>query len=281
MNGCDTGRGAIVGRGLRAHALAALVECDPVRKAQAAMDLGRIQHTLPIEPRQPPATAQAVPGRPQRPLLRPATEVPQRSVHTPVGRAALLHAIAHIEFNAINLALDAAWRFDAAADALHDAYYRQWVAVAADEARHFLLLRDELQAAGRDYGDFDAHDGLWNLCQRTAHDLLARMAVVPRTMEARGLDATPQIQHKLRKVGTPDALRAVEVLDVILHDEVGHVAVGNHWFAYICSQRGLDRDTQDVALRHAYAAPEPRPPVNRAARRAAGFTEAELARWPE
>jgi uncharacterized ferritin-like protein (DUF455 family) len=275
-------RGAIVGTGLRAQALAALCESDPLAKAQAVMALAPLQAQLPLELHQPaPATAHAVPGRPGRPVLRAATEVPQRSVHTPTGRAALLHAIAHIEFNAINLALDAAWRFDPEPDQLPRAYYDQWLRVAADEARHFLMLRSQLQAAGFDYGHFDAHDGLWSLCERTAHDVLARMAVVPRTMEARGLDATPLIQRKLRAVGTPDALQAVQVLDVILHDEIGHVAVGNRWFDHVCQRRGLDRDEQDITLRRAYGAPEPRPPINRAARRAAGFTEAELARWPQ
>lgn len=280
--GQAAGRGAIVGTGLRAQALAALCLCEPAAKAQAAVELGRNQVGQAIEPQQPPVPlGAAVPGRPEQPQLKQPSQVPQRSVHTAAGRAALLHAIAHIEFNAINLALDAAWRFDPAPDALPPSYYRDWIGVAADEARHFLMLRAELHAAGHDYGDFPAHDGLWSLCQRTSHDLLARMAVVPRTMEARGLDATPQIQAKLQRVATPDALRAVQVLDVILNDEVGHVAIGNRWFSHLCQQRGLDRDAQDVALRRAYDAPEPRPPVNRAARRAAGFSEAELARWPD
>lgn len=146
-------------------------------------------------------------------LLR-HTEVARRSPATPEGRAILLHAIAHIEFNAINLALDAIWRFDG----MPGAYYLDWLRVAAEEATHFGLLRAHLRANGHDYGDFPAHQGLWTMCEKTQHDVVARMALVPRTLEARGLDATPQIQRKLRQVGTPDALAAVDILDTILRD---------------------------------------------------------------
>ena len=212
-----------------------------------------------------------LPGRPARPRLVPAREVPSRSVFTTEGRAATLHAIAHIEFNAINLALDAAWRFTG----MPQAFYRDWLRVASEEALHFTLLREHLQGLGFDYGDFDAHDGLWTMTARTAHDVLARMALVPRTLEARGLDATPPLQAKFARAGDQ---RAVEILATILRDEVGHVAIGNHWFRWLCARDGLDPVAHDALLTARHAAPKLRPPFNLEARRAAGFSDEELAR---
>jgi uncharacterized ferritin-like protein (DUF455 family) len=139
---------------------------------------------------------------------------------------------------------------------------------------HFTLLRQHLVSLGFDYGSFDAHDGLWAMTQRTAHDVTARMALVPRTLEARGLDATPPMQAKFRKIGD---LRAVEILDVILRDEVGHVAIGNHWYRWLCERDGHDPATLYGELAARYMAPRLRPPFNHAARLAAGFTEAEIA----
>lgn len=186
----------------------------------------------------------------------------------------MIHAIAHIEFNAINLALDAVWRFDG----MPRSYYADWILVAGEEARHFRLLRDHLRSQGHDYGDFPAHQGLWTMCEKTQHDILARMALVPRTLEARGLDATPQIQAKLRQVGTPDALAAVGILDIILRDEVGHVAIGNHWYRWLCERQGVDPEIHYGTLVKQYEAPRLKPPFNEAARRKAGFTDNEL-RW--
>ena len=202
---------------------------------------------------------------------------PHRSPFTPDGLATLLHTVAHIEFNAINLALDAAWRFDG----MPDAFYLDWVRVASEEAHHFSLLRAHLQSleGGEcrwDYGDFPAHDGLWTVCAATAVDVVARMALVPRTLEARGLDATPLIQAKLRRVATPQALRAVEILEIILTDEVGHVAIGNHWYRWLCQQRGLDPVAHYRVLAQRYDAPTPKPPFNTQARLQAGFTDEEL-----
>ena len=217
--------------------------------------------------------AQSLPGRPARPELGHHTAVARRSPATAQGRAVLIHAIAHIEFNAINLALDAIWRFPG----MPEAFYLDWLRVAAEEAKHFRLLRDHLrQHLGHDYGDFPSHQGLWTMCEKTAHDITARMALVPRTLEARGLDATPLIQHKLRSVGTPDALAAVAILDIILAEEVGHVAIGNHWYGWLCARQGLDPVAHYAGLVERYEAPRPKPPLNEAARRAAGFTEAEL-----
>jgi uncharacterized ferritin-like protein (DUF455 family) len=158
------------------------------------------------------------------------------------------------------------------------AYYLDWMLVAAEEAQHFRLLRDHLRSQGHDYGDFPAHQGLWTMCEKTGHDILARMALVPRTLEARGLDATPQIQAKLRQVGTPDALAAVAILDTILRDEVGHVAIGNHWYRWLCERQGVDPEAHYGTLVKQYEAPRLKPPFNEAARRKAGFTDNEL-RW--
>jgi uncharacterized ferritin-like protein (DUF455 family) len=212
----------------------------------------------------------AMPGRPARPRLVPAKQVPSRSPFTDEGRAALLHAICHIEFNAINLALDAVWRFEG----MPTEFYGDWLRVASEEALHFSLLREHLQAMGWDYGDFDAHDGLWTMCARTAGDIVARMALVPRTLEARGLDATPLIQDKLTRAGDH---AAVQILDIILRDEVGHVAIGNRWFHHLCHERGLEAVTLYPQLVRQYEAPRLRPPFNEAARKAAGFTDEEMA----
>ncbi|MFT4243481.1 MAG: ferritin-like domain-containing protein [Acidovorax sp.] len=261
---------------LRHRALQVLCLQDPEQKAAAALDLQALAATLSIADNAPipPQDASALPGRPDRPVLLRHTDVARRSPATPEGRAVLIHAIAHIEFNAINLALDAVWRFGG----MPRDYYLDWMRVAGEEAKHFRLLRDHLRGMGHDYGDFPAHQGLWTMCEKTAHDITARMALVPRTLEARGLDATPQIQAKLRQVGAPDALAAVAILDVILHDEVGHVAIGNHWYRWLCERDGLHPETHYGVLVRQYEAPRLKPPFNDAARRQAGFTEAEL-RW--
>lgn len=265
---------------VRQQALGALLEPDPASKASMARALfeglpAGDAFVLSEPERQAVLTLDeaqqaAMPGRPALPRLVPAKDVPSRSPFTLEGRAALLHAICHIEFNAINLALDAAWRFPG----MPEDFYRDWLRVAAEEALHFSLLREHLRSLGHDYGDFDAHDGLWSMCEKTRHDIVARMALVPRTLEARGLDATPLIQDKLTRAGD---LRAVEILDVILRDEVGHVAIGNRWFHHLCQERGLDAVTLYPQLVREFEAPRLRPPFNEAARRAAGFTEAEMA----
>jgi uncharacterized ferritin-like protein (DUF455 family) len=257
----------------RLHALSVLLEADPAAKACAAqafqpgplIDADR-QLDITLTPEQ---SAQ-LPGRPECPPLVPAKDVPSRSPFTLEGRAALLHAICHIEFNAINLALDAVWRFSG----MPTEFYQDWLRVASEEALHFSLLREHLRSLGHDYGDFAAHDGLWSMCEKTGADILARMALVPRTLEARGLDATPLIQAKLTRAGD---LRAVEILDIILRDEIGHVSIGNHWFHHLCTERGLDALQVYPQLVTQYEAPRLKPPYNEAARKAAGFTEAEMA----
>lgn len=262
---------------LRQRALEVLCLCDPIEKALAAMHMHTQATQWDIAEQAPLLDAgTALPGCPERPVLLRHTEMARRSPGTPHGRVILMHAIAHIECNAINLALDAIWRFDD----MPAQYYLDWLQVASEEGKHFLLIRDWLQAQGHDYGDFPAHQGLWNMCEKTAHDVTARMALVPRTLEARGLDATPQIQAKLRQAGTPDALAAVQVLDVILREEVGHVAIGNHWYRFLCQRNHLDPQPHYTALAEKYDAPRPRPPFNMPARQAAGFTEEEIA-WLE
>jgi uncharacterized ferritin-like protein (DUF455 family) len=266
---------------LRHDALRILLIRDPAEKAAAARALHMqwatvcAEHALDHAERHEAITLDSeqlavMPGRPDKPALVSATQVPSRSPFTQEGRAALLHAICHIEFNAINLALDAVWRFPG----MPPGFYTDWLRVAGEEALHFSLLRAHLQSMGCDYGDFDAHDGLWAMCDKTRGDIVARMALVPRTLEARGLDATPLIQNKLTRAGD---LRAVEILDVILRDEVGHVAIGNRWFHHLCDERGLDALTLYPQLVKQYEAPRMRPPFNEAARKAAGFTEAEMA----
>jgi uncharacterized ferritin-like protein (DUF455 family) len=253
---------------LRSGALGALCVRDPLAKVHAVEALAaaspRVDADCALQ--EPPG----VPGRPERPrLVRPA-ELPRRPVGTREGRAALLHSIAHIEFNAINLALDAIWRFPG----LPDAFYYDWLRVAAEEAMHFSLLCERLIAHEVDYGDFDAHNGLWEMTQRTADDPLSRMALVPRTLEARGLDASPEIARKLASVGDH---ASVAVIEVILRDEIGHVAIGNRWFRFLCEQRSLDPHAAYRDLCGRVGAPRMRGPFNLAARRAAGFDESEIA----
>ncbi|MBN9331695.1 MAG: hypothetical protein ABT03_14650 [Comamonas sp. SCN 67-35] len=259
---------------LRARALELLELSDIDEKPAQTLYLQAQAATLEIALDATFVATHELPGHPERPLLLPHTKVRRRSPATAEGRAVLIHAICHIEFNAINLALDAIWRFAG----MPRQYYLDWLRVAAEEAKHFTLLRGHLRdPLGHDYGDFPAHQGLWSMCEKTAGDLTARMALVPRTLEARGLDATPQIQHKLRQVGTHDALAACALLDIILHDEIGHVAIGNRWYRWLCERQGLDPLTHYDTLTRRHGAPRARPPLNTSARRAAGFTEAELA----
>ncbi|TAG36006.1 MAG: DUF455 family protein [Polaromonas sp.] len=260
---------------LRQLALQALMQPDPTQKValvRGVYGLSAIFSIAPDQHFQAPDTPDALPGSPARPELRSHLDVHKRSPFTTEGLAALLHAVTHIEFNAINLALDAIWRFGG----MPHAYYLDWLKVAVEEAQHFSLLRAHLQTMGYDYGDFPAHTGLWDMTAKTSGDVLARMALVPRTLEARGLDATPPMQAKLRKVGTPHALRAVEILEVILRDEIGHVAIGNQWYRALCAQRGLEPVATYALLAAQYGAPRVKGPLNLSARRHAGFDAVEL-----
>jgi uncharacterized ferritin-like protein (DUF455 family) len=253
---------------LRAAALAALRAADVDHKLAAVADLAA---AAAVDVNARLRTDDGVPGRPPRPRLVAPSAVPARAIATTAGRAALLHALAHIEFNAINLALDALVRFER----LPPEYYFDWRYVAQEEAAHFALLRARLRTLQLDYGAFDAHDGLWEAARRTAHDPLARMALVPRTLEARGLDASPAIMAKFERAGDAES---AAVVAIILRDEIGHVAIGNRWYRHLCVQRGLDPLEQQDRLARCLGAPALRGPFNLEARRAAGFSEAELAR---
>lgn len=216
-----------------------------------------------------PADCEA-PGRPPRPELVDPRELPRRRLGSDAGRAALVHAIAHIEFNAINLALDAAWRFRD----MPDAYYPDWLSVAADEARHFLMLARRLDELGHAYGDFPAHNGLWEMAEKTAGSCLERMALVPRVLEARGLDVTPGMIERLREAGDE---ATVSALEVILAEEVRHVEIGSRWFTWCCERAGVEPEATFLELLRTRFAGRVRGPFNVPARLRAGFSERELA----
>lgn len=257
---------------LRAHALRCLLLTDPAAKmtaiAAVAADFesngGRLDTSGDID------VTGTIPGRPEKPVLVPPRLVGRRSMTTVEGRAMLIHSLAHIEFNATNLALDALWRFPD----MPNVYYTDWLRVAKEEASHFSLLAAHLQTLGYQYGDFPAHDSLWEMVEKTRGDVMARMALVPRTLEARGLDAIPPLRAKLAQAGD---LAAAAILDITLADEIGHVEIGNRWYRYLCEQRGLEPRATYFELAKRYEAPVLKGPFNISARRQAGFTETELA----
>nr|WP_245561760.1 ferritin-like domain-containing protein [Lamprocystis purpurea] len=256
--------------GLFDAAARCLAEPDPARKqdltAQIAVAWAAGQLGLDADTAGPVGE---VPGRPARPELVAPHQLTGRKLSSPRGRAALIHAVAHIEFNAINLAWDAVQRFRD----LPSAYYDDWVRVAAQEAQHFGLMRGRLRDLGHDYGDFPAHDGLWEMARRTAHDPLARMALVPRVLEARGLDVTPGMIARLRAVGDQ---QTADHLAIILREEVGHVAAGTRWFRYLCEQRGLAPLPAYFDLIATHLTGPVRGPFNLADRALAGFDPEEL-----
>jgi len=251
-------------------ACSCIMAADPERKVALTEDsAGRwsaggcdLQSATPVQ-------AIAVPGRPARPQLVPPSRVEKRKLSSPQGRAAFLHALAHIEFNAINLAWDAVYRFrDMPVE-----FYGDWVRVAHEEAQHFGLLRARLQELGYDYGDFTAHNGLWDMACRTGHDVLVRMALVPRVLEARGLDVTPAMRARLQQVQDTDS---AAILARILADEIGHVEIGSRWFRHVCRQRGLEPAATFRTLLQEYMPGRIRKPLNGTARIRAGFDTEEL-----
>lgn len=254
---------------IRKTALMWLSETNAINKAEGVQAFGLDALSYVIEPNIQLTSTVNIPGCPEKPELVSPLNVKKRSMRTLEGRAALLHALAHIEFNAINLALDAIWRFSD----MPEAYYLDWLKVAAEEAYHFSLLNTHLASLGYQYGDFKGHNSLWEMVDKTKGDVLARMALVPRTMEARGLDANPALRNKLTQAGDE---RAAEIMDIILADEIGHVAIGNHWFNYLCEKDKLEPLSIFAQLCQTYAAPKLRGPFNLEARRKAGFSEAEL-----
>lgn len=256
---------------LRAAALSCLLECDAARKVDGVRELATAWAAgkMSLDTQVQIAVPAGLPGRPARPELVLPKDLKHRSMVTPEGRATLIHAMTHIEFNAINLALDALWRF---AD-MPAAYYTDWLRVADEEAQHFTMLAEHLKSLGYAYGDFPGHNSLWEMADKTTGDVLARIALVPRTMEARGLDATPKVRAKLAQAGDH---QAAAIMDIILREEIGHVQIGNRWYGYLCAQRGLEPVATYAALARQYAAPVLRGPFNIEARRAAGFSAAEL-----
>ena len=250
---------------------ACLLACEPAdkvnltRQAEQQLQAGACQ----LDPSAAPITL-ATPGRPQRPLLVHFSKLPARGLGSAQGRVAFIHALAHIEFNAINLAWDAVLRFRG----LPLAYYHDWVRVAAEEALHFSLLEGRLRELGSHYGALPAHDGLWEMAGKTAADVLHRMALVPRVLEARGLDVTPAMIQRLQHSGDS---ATVSILERILADEIGHVEIGTRWYRYLCEQRGLSPAATFRRLLVDYRMDRIKPPVNSEARAQAGFDTEELA----
>jgi len=275
VSGCDEGRVLAKNSMTDLHAAAkrCLDATDPAEKLRLTHETWQafLAGELCADPTSPPPEPITAPGRPAKPQLVNARQVPQRGLGSAEGRAALVHAVAHIEFNAINLAWDAVYRYRGKPAA----YYRDWASCANDEARHFAMLSGRLAELGHAYGDFDAHDGLWAMAEKTAHHDTARMALVPRVLEARGLDVTPGMIERLRHLGDTGT---VAILEVILREEVAHVAAGTRWYQHCCERDGIDPVDTFFALLREYMGVSLRGPFNRPARIEAGFVEAELDR---
>lgn len=252
---------------LRKAAVRPLLEPNAKEKATTTLS---IDTDLDVDANDEISLPGGIPGRPAKPKLVEQAALKRYSLRTMQGRAALIHSIAHIELNAIDLALDIVCRFSG----MPEQFYRDWIEIAKEEAKHFVLLREHLVTLGFDYGDFDAHNALWEMAERTKGDILARIALVPRTLEARGLDASPAVKNRL--IGAGDH-KAGEILDLILREEIGHVAAGNRWYRYVCAQRGLDPISTYSQLAIEHKAPKLKAPFNMNARRLAGFSEVELA----
>jgi len=252
------------------HTARCLAISSPEEKCSAVTDLWMAVQIgdFEFDPHTPVAPIGAA-GHPNRPELVEPSKVRRRRLGSEAGRAALVHAITHIEFNAINLALDAVYRFRD----MPQQFYIDWMSVAADEARHFELLSTRLQSLGFSYGDFPAHNGLWEMAQRTADDCLKRMALVPRVLEARGLDVTPGMIERLKTVGDDETVR---ILRIILDEEVRHVEIGSYWFHNCCDQRGLESESTFLELLKEYFSGSLRGPFNIPARMKAGFTQREM-----
>jgi len=244
--------------------------CSPIEKIALSYETAEAwqQQQLSLKAHIP-ILAFENPGRPEKPELVPPRELNRRKVTSKVGHAALIHSICHIEFNAINLAWDAVYRFQD----MPEAFYTDWVKVAKEEAYHFELLSEHLASLGYAYGDFSAHNGLWESALVTAHDAMIRMALVPRVLEARGLDVTPGIVKKLKNIGDN---RAVDILAIVHRDEIGHVETGTRWFRYHCEQRKLNSEETFKELINQYMKGILRGPFDHDARKRAGFTEEEL-----
>jgi uncharacterized ferritin-like protein (DUF455 family) len=209
------------------------------------------------------------PGRPVKPELVSARDVPRRNFSSLKGRLTMVHAIAHIEFNAINLALDAVYRFQA----MPDQFYSDWCRVAAEEAQHFTLLSDYLTGHGMAYGDLSAHNGLWEMAVKTDFDVLVRMALVPRVLEARGLDVTPTMIEKLASTGD---VTLISILKKIFDEEIGHVKIGTYWYQLLCKERKLEPEGTFIQLIKEHMEGARFGPFETQARIDAGFSHEEL-----
>jgi len=209
------------------------------------------------------------PGLPRQLKLVAPRQLKRRGIQQQLGRNILMHAIAHIEFNAINLALDAAYRFRQQPTQ----YYHDWIGIAADEARHFEMIRNYLNTHDCNYGDYPTHNGLWDMAVQTQNDIVARMALVPRVLEARGLDVTPSIIQRLKSVGDT---QAVAILEIIYQDEIGHVLTGSHWFKWQCQQRSLEPRSTFIKMIKKHLHGQLKGPFNLQARLLAGFDEMEI-----
>lgn len=252
----------------RAHRL--VMEPDPAAKREQARALHEdllAERVNIAHPERPQRIED--PGRPGKPDLVSPRDLPRRGLGSEHGRAALIHALAHIEFNAINLAADAVYRFPA----MPYEFYVDWARVADDESRHFTMLRELLVARDHDYGDFPAHNGLWDTTVKTDHDLLVRMALVPRVLEARGIDVSPGLKKSFKEVGATDA---AEAMDVIYHDEIEHVRIGNRWFHWCCERANREPRPTFESLIREYMQGRIKGPFDREGRLHAGFTEEEL-----
>lgn len=214
-------------------------------------------------------TSAIIVGRPGKPVLISPKDLPRRNIKTTEGRAAMIHSFAHIEFNAINLAWDLIYRFQE----MPDDFYSDWASVAAEETKHFVLLRKKLQKMDYDYGDFPAHDGLWKIAEDTAHDILLRLAVVPRIMEARGLDVTPDLINRFREINDNET---ASILDVILVEEIGHVSIGTKWYRHVCKKREKDPEITFRKIIDEYLPSNKTKKINQSARLMAGFSQSEL-----
>ena len=247
----------------------ALMAQDPTEKCKLTLALSQKFNQNFLEIDHKPPEQISVPGRPKKPKLVLPKHLKKRGIATQTGRNHLMHAVAHIEFNAINLALDAVYRF---ANQPRQ-FYVEWLRVAEEEAKHFKLVSQYLKSNSIAYGDFPAHDGLWDMCLRTSEDILARMALVPRVLEARGLDVTPSLIEKLIQAKDD---KAADVLQLIYEEEIDHVRIGSDWFVYHCHQRKLEPKNTFLYYVKKYLHGELRGPFNLTARQKAGFTEVEL-----
>ena len=252
------------------QALYCLLLKSPYKKVQSTLSLQKrfLLGKLQLQP-QSAVKSLPVPGRPQKPELVAPGDVPRRNFSSLKGRLSLVHAIAHIEFNAINLALDAVYRFQH----MPEQYYSDWCRVAAEEAQHFTMLSDYLVEHGMAYGDLTAHNGLWEMAVKTDFDVMTRMALVPRVLEARGLDVTPGMIEKLKPTGDT---QLIAILQKIFDDEIGHVKIGSYWYKTLCEERNLEPQQTFLELIEKHMQGARFGPFDTEARLQAGFSHDEM-----